>query len=314
MMRGPIARLPRDAVARGGQRGLALIIAMLIAALAAAVAVSVATAQSQWLAQVDHRRDQVEAQSIAMAGVQWARAIVEADPRGIDHLGEPWALPLPATPVENGEVEGRIVDAQAMLNVNDLASAQHGTLERRRFARLFATLGLPDTTLASIVDWVDADDAPQQGGAEDAWYLGEADASLAANAPATRIEELALVRGMTPPVLARIARLVTGLPPDTPVNVNTAPPEVLAALLEGIESGALAALVASRTEHPFASPDDFRGRLPSGVSVIDPALVSVSTGYFLVTVRARQGETIAQARALIRRDSASSAIVWQTIE
>jgi general secretion pathway protein K len=309
MTTGPISRPPRPR-----QQGLALIIAMLIAALAAAVAVSVSTAQSQWLAQVDHRRDQVEAQSIALAGVQWARAIVDADTRGIDYLGEPWALPLPATPVENGEVEGRIVDAQAMLNVNDLASAQHGALERRRFIRLFAALGIPDTTLASVVDWVDADDVPQQGGAEDAWYAAEADASLAANGPATRIEELALVRGMTAPALARIAPFVTSLPPDTPVNVNTAPAEVLAALLDGIDSGALAALVASRGEHPFASPDDFRGRLPSGVSVIDPALVSVSTGYFFVMVRARQGETIAQARALIRRDGASSAIVWQTIE
>jgi general secretion pathway protein K len=309
MTTGPISRPPRPR-----QQGLALIIAMLIAALAAAVAVSVSTAQSQWLAQVDHRRDQVEAQSIALAGVQWARAIVDADTRGIDYLGEPWALPLPATPVENGEVEGRIVDAQAMLNVNDLASAQHGALERRRFIRLFAALGIPDTTLASVVDWVDADDVPQHGGAEDAWYAAEADASLAANGPATRIEELALVRGMTAPALARIAPFVTSLPPDTPVNVNTAPAEVLAALLDGIDSGALAALVASRGEHPFASPDDFRGRLPSGVSVIDPALVSVSTGYFFVMVRARQGETIAQARALIRRDGASSAIVWQTIE
>jgi general secretion pathway protein K len=309
MTTGPISRPPRPR-----QQGLALIIAMLIAALAAAVAVSVSTAQSQWLAQVDHRRDQVEAQSIALAGVQWARAIIDADTRGIDYLGEPWALPLPATPVENGEVEGRIVDAQAMLNVNDLASAQHGALERRRFIRLFAALGIPDTTLASVVDWVDADDVPQQGGAEDAWYAAEADASLAANGPATRIEELALVRGMTAPALARIAPFVTSLPPDTPVNVNTAPAEVLAALLDGIDSGALAALVASRGEHPFASPDDFRGRLPSGVSVIDPALVSVSTGYFFVMVRARQGETIAQARALIRRDGASSAIVWQTIE
>jgi general secretion pathway protein K len=314
MTTGPISRPPGDMMACPRQQGLALIIAMLIAALAAAVAVSVSTAQSQWLAQVDHRRDQVEAQSIALAGIQWARAIVDADARGIDYLGEPWALPLPATPVENGEVEGRIVDAQGMLNVNDLASAQHGALERRRFTRLFAALGIPDTTLASVVDWVDADDVPQHGGAEDAWYAAEADASLAANGPATRIEELALVRGMTAPALARIAPFVTSLPPDTPVNVNTAPAEVLAALLDGIDSGALAALVASRGEHPFASPDDFRGRLPSGVSVIDPALVSVSTGYFLVTVRARQGETIAQARALIRRDGASSAIVWQTIE
>jgi general secretion pathway protein K len=296
------------------QRGLALIIAMLIAALAAAVAVSVATAQSQWLAEVDHRRDQVEAQSIALAGIQWARAIVDTDVRGIDHLGEPWALPLPATPVENGDVEGRIVDAQAMLNVNELGSAQHGALERRRFTRLFATLGIPDTTLASIVDWVDADDVPQQGGAEDAWYLSQADASLAANAPATRVEELALVRAMTLPALARIVPFVTGLPPGTPVNVNTAAPPVLAALLDGVDSGALAALVASRSERPFASPDDFRGRLPSGVAVIDPDLISVSTGYFFVTVRARQGETIANAHALIRRDNASASIVWQTVE
>src|SRR5690348_9853213 len=220
--------------ARATQQGLALIIAMLIAALAAAVAVSVATAQSQWLAEVGHRRDQVEAQSIALAGLQWARAIVDADARGIDHLGEPWALPLPATPVENGDVEGRIVDAQAMLNVNELATA-HGPLERRRFTRLFAALGIPETTLAAIVDWVDADNVPQQGGAEDAWYLGEADASLAANGPATRIEELALVRGMTVPSLARIAPFVTSLPPGAPVNVNTAAPEVLAALLDNID-------------------------------------------------------------------------------
>jgi general secretion pathway protein K len=299
--------------ARATQQGLALIIAMLIAALAAAVAVSVATAQSQWLAEVDHRRDQVEAQSIALAGLQWARAIVDADARGIDHLGEPWALPLPATPVENGDVEGRIVDAQAMLNVNELATA-HEPLERRRFTRLFAALGIPETTLAAIVDWVDADNVPQQGGAEDAWYLGEADASLAANGPATRIEELALVRGMTVPSLARIAPFVTSLPPGAPVNVNTAAPEVLAALLDNIDAGALGALVASRNEHPFASLEDFRGRLPTGVAVIDPDLISVSTGYFFVSVRARQGETIAQAHALIRRDNASASIVWQTIE
>jgi len=155
---------------------------------------------------------------------------------------------------------------------------------------------------------------PQQGGAEDAWYLGEADASLAANGPATRIEELALVRGMTVPSLARIAPFVTSLPPGAPVNVNTAAPEVLAALLDNIDAGALGALVASRNEHPFTSLEDFRGRLPTGVAVIDPDLISVSTGYFFVSVRARQGETIAQAHALIRRDNASASIVWQTIE
>jgi general secretion pathway protein K len=303
--------------ARARERGLALIVAMLIAALAAAVAVSLASAQSQWFAQVSHRRDQVQAQSIALAGIQWARQILDADARAgpIDHLGEPWALPLPATPVENGVVEGRIVDAQSLLNVNNLASATRGTSERRRFERLFATLGVPETTLAAMIDWVDADNVAQQGGAEDAWYLAQADPALAPSAPASRIEELSFVRGMTLPAMTSVVRFVTSLPVDTPLNVNTAPAELLAAAIENVEPGALAALIASRAQRPFASLSDFRERLPAGASIGQEVMYSVKSRYFLVTVRARQGETIAQARALIERaDNTWPAIVWQTIE
>jgi general secretion pathway protein K len=249
---------------RHRQPGLALIVAMLVAALAAAVAVSVATAQSQWSAQVAHRRDQVEAQS--------------------------------------------------MLNVNDLASGGHAAQARQRFTRLFAALGVPATTLAAMADWVDTDDVVQEGGAEDAWYSSEADGSLAANAPATRFEELALVRGMTPAAMMRLRPFVTSLPADTPVNVNTAPAEVLGALLEGAEPALVATLVARRGVRPFASADDLRALLPANVAIIDPAMISVKTRYFLVSVRARQGETIAHARALIFRDDTSSSIVWQTIE
>jgi type II secretory pathway component PulK len=85
-------------------------------------------------------------------------------------------------------------------------------------------------------------------------------------------------------------------------------------LLDGIEPGALATLIAHRNEHPFASVDDFRAQLPSGVPIIDSSLVSVNTNYFLVSVRARQGETVALARALIKRDATAASTVWQTIE
>jgi len=295
------------------ERGLALIVAMLIAALAAAVAVSVATAQAQWSAQVEHRRDQVEAQSIALAGVAWARAIVAADTSPIDYLGAPWSLPLPATPVENGAVEGRIVDAQSMLNVNMLSGA-HAPQARGQFTRLFEALGLPESTLDATIDWVDANDVPEPNGAEDAWYMVQADPSLAANGRAARIEELANVRGMTPAAMLRLAPFVTALPEDTAVNVNTAPSEVLAALLDGIQADALASLVADRNAHPFTTPDDFLAHVPKTIPAVDRSLLSVNTGYFLVFVRARQGETVANARALVKRDKGTSSIVWQTIE
>lgn len=299
----------------GSERGLALIIAMLVAALAAAVAISVATAQAQWSAHVSYRRDRVQAESIVLAGIQWARQVLDVDERATayDHLGEPWALPLPPTPVENGSVEGRIVDAQSLLNANNLAG-RRADAERTRFERLFAALRIPPSLVPAISDWLDVDDVPQPGGAEDAWYRSAPQPSLTANAAAVRVQELALVRGMTTPALASLMRFVTTLPVDTPLNVNTAPVEVLAASIANVDPGAFTALMASRAQRPFASIAEFRERLPLGASIGDESLYTVKSRYFLVYVRARQGDTSAEARALIERGGAGPRIVWQTVE
>jgi len=280
----------RTPALRRTQRGLALIIAMLVAALAAAITVSLGAAQTQWMAQVANRRDKVQAQSIALAGIRWTRQILDADGRAttIDHPREPWALPLPPTPVENGSVEGRIVDAQSFLNANNLRSGAHATFERRRFERLFETQRLP----------------------------GELLGVLAAQAtPPLRMQEFATARAMTPAALAVLMRYVTTLPEDTPLNVNTASSEALAASIANVDAGAMTQLIASRAERPFTSLADFRERLPAGASIGDEAMYTVKSRYFLVFVRARQGDTIAQAHALVdRAGSASSRVVWQTVE
>jgi len=297
-------------------RGLALIIAMLVAALAATVAISLASAQAQWSAQVTHRRDRIQAQSIALAGVQWSRQILDADERTttIDHLGEPWALPLPATPVENGFVEGRIIDAQGMLNANDLAEGPRQVSVRQRFERLFEMQQLSRSLIPALVDWVDADDVPEAGGAEDAWYRTATQPTLTPNMPVLRSQELAAVRGMTPNAMERLARYVTTLPRATPLNVNTASPEVLAAAISNIEAAALATLIASRVAQPFASISDFRERLPANATIGEESMYTVKSKFFLVFVRARQGDTFAQAHALIERGGNWPRIVWQTVE
>ncbi len=297
------------------QRGLALIVAMLVAALAAAVAVSLTAGESLWSSRVLHRRDQVQAQSIAQAGIQWARQILDADAHTgpIDSLNDAWALPLPATPIENGTVEGDIVDAQGLFNVNDLASPTHGNAQRRRFAQLFANLGLPASALAPIVAWVTS----QHHVATSAVMVPSASpqAGIPGNTDPLRVQELAEVPGMTLATMAALLPRVTALPLDVPLNVNTAPPELLAASIQNLAPTALAALVASRRTRPFTSIADFRSRLPSSVSLGDETMYSVGSHYFLVNVRARQGETVAQARALIERSGNGwPAIVWQTVE
>ena len=299
-------------------RGAALIIAMLVAAHAAVIAMSIATAQQQWAATVMQRRDQVQAQALALAGVQWARQIMfdDAAHGSIDHLGEPWALPLPATPIENGSIEGRIIDAQGLLNVNDLGSAAAtGSIARQRFTRLFASLGLPSALLDTLGDWVDTDNTVRQNGAEDAWYLAQTPPSLAANAPMVRASEAALVKGIVPQSLETLLPNMTALPAGTQLNVNTAPPAVLATVADGLAGGPMATLVATRGQRPFSSIADFRSRLPQGITLGDETTLSVSSQYFLVTVRARQGETQARARALLKRGGSGwPTIVWQVIE
>ncbi len=297
-------------------RGAALVLAMLLAALAAAIAATVLADQQRWSRVVEHRRDQVQAQALALAGVQWARQILDDDARrsAIDHLAEPWALTLPPIPLENGEIRGAIADAQARLNINAFGGAGPA-IERARLARLFAQRGGPAPAIDAIADWIDADSAVRPGGAEDAYYTAQPAPGLAANAPLVRVSELAQVKDMSTPMLAAAAPFLSALPAGTPTNVNTAPPEVLAAIVDNLVGPAQATLIAGRAQKPFATIAEFRSRLPQGSTLATEASLGVRSDYFYVTIEARQGATIARARALLRRGGSDwPAVVWQVVE
>lgn len=304
------------ASARGHSRGAAVIIAMLVAALAATVAMAIAAEQQRWFAGVAARRDQVQAQSLAQAGVQWTRAILREDQvqggAEVDYVGEPWSFPLPPTPLENGVIEGRIVDAQGLLNVNGvLLPGTQGDVTRAALARLFSARGVPASEVDALAAYA-SDGAGARG--DDAWYARQPTPYLRAAAQLTRPAELGAVRGFDDAALARVLPFVSALPPDATLNVNTAPAEVLAAVL-GLDDTRLAALVAARTRQPFTTVADFRNRLPQGVTLPDERAFSVRSDWFLVTVRARQGDIVAQARALLHRNPQGwPAIAWQTIE
>jgi len=299
-------------------RGAALILAMLVAALAATVAVALAALQQRWFADVGNRRDQVQAQSLALAGVQWARQIINEDARGgpLDHLAEIWAYPLPATPIANGSIEGRIEDAQGRINLNNLALAStQGTTDRMRMMRLLSAKGIDAGLLDAVADWVDADGSARASGAEDAYYAQRSPTALAANAPLVRAAEATSVRGASAKVWAALADDVIARPPGAALNVNTAPTNVIAAAIPGLAGDKLAAFVADRARKPFTTMAELRERLPRDVTLPEAASFAFASSYFLVSVRSRQGDAVAQARALLKRDGREwPVVVWQTLE
>ena len=298
---------------RIGERGAAVVMAMGVVALAAVAATAILVSQSTWSRRAELAADHAQAQELVQAGSDWARALLFDDGRSssIDDLDEPWALRLPPVPVEGGELVGYIVDQQGLFNLNNLVSdGKLNVTQFARFQRLLSILGLPESLADAVVDWIDADNQPQpQNGAEDEYYLALDPPYLAANRPMIDVDELALVRGFDPSVRARLAPFVTALPDPTAVNVNTAPPEVLAALIEGLDLDAARLLVARRNSAYYRDNADFKNQLGKGATVPDQD-IRVRSDYFLASLRVTSGGAQARGKVLLARLDASR---WPTI-
>jgi len=246
---------------------------------------------------------------------QWAAQLLARDALESrwDHAGESWARPVEALPVEGALVWGCIVDLQARLDLNalqllDAQAFEEQVLSRRSsiaatLLRLRESLGLAATPelLANLVDWLDADDQPvYQGSAEDLDYMRETPSRRAANGPMSQFDELALVAGYGSEDLRLMAPWVTVLPAAAPVNVNTASPELLAALFGDGHADLATLVLAAR---PWSSVAELMQKLGASDAVLSPNLVGVSSRFFaLLAVFEVGGFRILYQSRLVRED------------
>jgi general secretion pathway protein K len=113
------------------------------------------------------------------------------------------------------------------------------------------------------------------------------------------------------PPRARLGPFVTALPRATALNVNTAPPEVLAAVVRGLDLEEARSLGARRERAYFRTPAEFLLQLPPGAAV-DGADVTASSQFFLASVRASIGDAQARGTALLAREAGGwPAVVWR---
>lgn len=295
------------------ERGVALITVILVVALATSTAAFMAWQQQLEVWRVENLRDQAQASAIAHAAVDWARAILADDARdnNVDYLGENWATALKVLPVEQGQIAGGIADQQGLFNLNNLA---RGEEDIAVFRRLLGMLRLPMELADAVADWVDANAEPRlPGGAEDTYYLSLEPPYRAANRPLSGVDGLYRLKGFDRATVEKLRPFVTALPQPTPVNVNTAPPEVLAALFPELPLESAKELVEARKKNHFKNQADFRGRVPAGQSgQMRDTVFSVNSSYFLVTGRASFGRVRSGWQALLeRRGNGWPLVVWR---
>jgi len=90
------------------------------------------------------------------------------------------------------------------------------------------------------------------------------------------------------------------LPARTPVNLNTASREVIAAAIAGVELGDAERLVQVRQRTPFKNLDEAKANLPASV-VLNERQVAVNSRYFEVRGQLRLDDRVLQERSLVER-------------
>jgi type II secretory pathway component PulK len=92
-----------------------------------------------------------------------------------------------------------LTDEGAKVNINMLYERDPtGTV---LYNALMALPNMTEEVADSIVDWVDSDASARPNGGEDDYYMGAAQPYHCKNGPLNSVEELLLVKGVTPPLL-----------------------------------------------------------------------------------------------------------------
>jgi general secretion pathway protein K len=288
------------------ERGLAVVTALLIVAVAASAAALMLSQQSAMLDQVAMVSTRAQADAYALAGIDWARGVLAEDKQRapeVDSLDEGWAQPIAALPVERAVVSGLIVDEQGKFNLNNLATAND--LDKRVFRTLLTSLGLSSDLADAVKEWVDPVEGP-----ESAYYLALARPYRAAKAPMVQVDELYRVRGFDAAAVAKLRPYVTALPEHTPINVNTAPDAILAAIV-GDAPDIIATIRAERMKKPFRTGDEFAARAPT-LPAAQVSFLGVKSDYFAVSVQVAQDEVRLASDALVKRPlNGPPVIIWR---
>jgi len=290
-------------------RGAALITALLIVTF-----VSVLASSMLWGANLDRRRAEVmlftdQGFEYALGAEAWATDILRQDREKteIDYLGEDWATALPPLPIDGGYIEGLVEDMQGRFNINNLVDAA-GVVHQpavEQFERLLSELKLDPRLATLVVDWLDGDiDASFPDGAEDDAYTELTPPYRTANMPITNASELLAISGFDRASYEALKPYITALPPGTPLNVNTTTVPVLQAVAAGLGANEAETLL---EEAHQAGLQDLSAL---GDAVPNEALadLSVTSGYFRVTIHVSIGTTMFTMYSLLERDAQGT--IW----
>ncbi len=278
--------------------------AMIIVTLVATLATSMIW--QQWRAIQVEAAERARAQSgwILSGALDWARLILREDARSgrPTALTEPWAVPLAEARLSTflaadktaqddapeAFLSGSISDAQGRYNLSNLvAGGKIDADELAALARLCESLGVAVDVATRIANGLLQASVPGAGG-------------TAPLLPRS-VEQLAWF-GVDPATLHTLRPFIVLLPRATGVNIDTAPREVLAAVISGLDLASAERLLQVRQRTPFQNLAQLEALFPGlpALAQNKPAL-TVTSSFFEVQGRLRLEDRVLEQRSLVER-------------
>ena len=287
-----------------------------------------------------YSRKELKAEMLARSGVEVAQMELLLNKRQaayacIDTLQQEWAtndIWYLDHALGDGIYNAKVIDEESKMPINGATSGQ--------LHRLLAVLNVDpaesDIIVDSILDWMEPGDLHRLNGAKtDDYYKNLNPPYRCKNGPLDRVEELLLVRGVTPelfygapakdeePARPGLVDLVT-VTSEGQINVNTAPSAVLQGALE-LDDAELEVIVARRdgpdrllvTEDdlPFRSVDEFMQLLtvmPSELQQRVRSRITVTSSFFTIKSTGEVSGAKYTILATVQRDRLNVATVaWR---
>ena len=192
--------------------------------------------------------------------------------------------------IDAGSYTVKIVDESGKVDINTTSDVVLKNLLMNMGIRMEDA----DTITDSIMDWKDSDDLHRLHGAESDFYMSLPNPYKAKNARFDTIEELLLVKGMTPDILygtperTGIMLFLTVKANSNTININAAPKEVLAAI-PGSSPEIADSIISYRQNKEIQDIQDVAGILGSNLNIMIPYLSTEESGTFTIDAFGHKG-------------------------
>ena len=245
------------------QRGVALLTILLLVVSITVVAGAMLASQKVAIRRSSLLFDQNQLLQDINAGEQLAITMLRADNKlnETDSEQDIWAQPIPPYTLANHLISVELRDEASRFNINNLY--HDGAVDETAlnvFQRLLTQLGLESDIATAVLDYQDTDsEVHKDGGDESVVYAqssgGAANKTLP-NQPFMSVDQLQNVRGVSAEVVIALRPYLTAAPYYVPININTASPALLAALIDGATSQQMQGLVDIRAKQALTAIDD----------------------------------------------------------